>query len=133
MTDRQIKIIDLSDFPLIRMDLPDITEDVIYNEIEYGMEGFYKHGKEFRLEIETKNVENIHMMYLYKFAKFLKSMKKKDPQYLAFTTIHIYDDLIYNLMYTLFTFLTKPIAPVKLIRWKSREDHQIKKIQHFYP
>ena len=84
-----------------------------------------------------KNVKDINMKYLYKFAKFLHRMKSKDPQYLAHTTIHIYENFIYNLMYTLFTFLSKPIAPVKLIFWESRECTQesknIKKIKNFYP
>ncbi len=133
----EFKLIDISDFPLIRMNLVDITNDIVYNEIENGMESFYTHGKEFRLIIETKNVKDINMKYLYKFAKFLHRMKSKDPQYLAHTTIHIYENFIYNLMYTLFTFLSKPIAPVKLIFWESRECTQesknIKKIKIFYP
>jgi len=133
---KEIKMIDYSDFPLIRMNLPDITNDTVYNEIVDGMEGFYDHKKNFQLEIETKNVKEIHMRYMYRFAKFLHKLRKKTPQYLQHTTINIYENLIYNLMYTLFTFLSKPIAPVKLIFWTSRENNserKITKIQNFYP
>ena len=130
------KISNFSNFPPhIKMVLTDITNDEFYNDMEKDMEGYYELGYPFILTIECKDVKDIHMKYLYRFAKFLNKLKKKSPQLLQRTTIHIYEKFVYNLLYTLFTFLCKPIAPVEVVFWSSREldSRAIKKIHKFYP
>lgn len=136
MIAQDTKISDFRNYPPhIKMVLTDITNDEFYNSMENDMEGYYDLGKPFMLEIECKDVTDIHMKYLYRFAKFLNRLKKKSPQLLQRTTIHIYEKFIYNLLYTLFTFLCKPIAPVEVVYWDSREleTRTIKKIHKFYP
>ena len=136
MSAKDTEISDFSKYPPhIKMVLTDITNDDFYNSMERDMEGYYDLGNYFTLEIECKDVKDIHMKYLYRFAKFLNSLKKKSPQLLTRTTIHIYDKFIYNLLYTLFTFLCKPIAAVEVVYWDSRdlENRTIKKIHKFYP
>jgi hypothetical protein len=117
------------------MALTDITNDMVYHTMERDIERCYELGSPFVLNIECKDVKDIHMKYLYRFAKFLARLKKKTPQLLQHSKIHIYDSFIYNLLYTLFTFLCKPIAPVEVFVWTSRDlnTRTIKKIHKFYP
>jgi hypothetical protein len=130
---------DISDYsnfpPLIKLRLQSITSNEVYEKITHDMEHYYDHGKPFHLDIETKDVVNIHMIYLYRFAKFLTKMKDKTPQLLQRTTIHIYENYIFNLLYTLFTYLSRPIAPVDIVFWNSRdkEKRAIQKVHKFYP
>ena len=118
--------------------LNDITNDINYSDLTNIIEGCYERNEYFKLIIETKNLERkkIHMKYLYKLAQFLKKMKNREPTYLLKTTIHVYDDFTNNLLYTLFTFLSSPLAQVEIIYYKSRDNNNlenIKKINNYYP
>lgn len=84
----------------------------------------------FELMIETKHISNVSMSMVIDFAFFLNQLKKRDPQYLKYTTIHVYSEFIYNILYKLFTYLARPIAPVKVIYWN---DDKIKYIKTFFP
>ena len=118
--------------------LNDITNDINYSDLTNIIEGCYERNEYFKLVIETKNLERkkIHMKYLYKLAQFLKKMKNNETTYLLKTTIHVYDDFTNNLLYTLFTYLSSPLAQVEIIYFNSRKSNNlenIKKINNYYP
>lgn len=120
--------------------LHDITNDTQYAEVIQKINAIYESGIFFWLLIETKEVRNIHIKYLYKFGTFLNDLKKRTPQLLCYTVIHVYDDFIFNLLYTLFTFISKPIAKVTVFFYEGgytstqkADEQKIKKIKHYYP
>lgn len=121
--------------------LNDITNEKNYSDLTNVIEYCYKNRQFFKLVIETKNLERkkIHMSYLYKLASFLKQMKKKETTYLLKSTIYVYDDFTNNLLYTLFTFLSSPLAHVEIIYRSTRAINNennlnnIKKISNYYP
>lgn len=92
----------------------------------------YKLEKEFKLIIETKqlNHKNVSLNNVYYISNWLIQLKSKKTQYLKHTTIKIYNIHIYNLLYFLFTYLSRPIAPVEVIMY---EKNHIEKIKTFYP
>lgn len=103
-----------------------------YTKITTTIEKNYKLNNKFDLVIETKNLssENISIKYLYKFGNWLNNMKKNVNKSLNHTTIKIYDNSVYDILYLLFIYLSSPIAPVDVILYKNNE---IEKIQKFYP
>ena len=121
------------------MILHDIENEVQYQELISQLDEIYKQQFPFCILIETAHVKNIHMKYLYQFGSHLNGLKSIQPRYLQYTTIHVYDDLIYNLLYTLFIFVAKPIAKVTVIYFdggyeQTHQPHQnIKKIKHYFP
>ena len=88
------------------------------------------YNEPFELVIETKDISNVSMYMVFDFALFLNELKKREPQYLEHTTMHVYSEFIYNILYKLFTYLSRPIAPVKVIYW---DDDKIKYIKTFFP
>ena len=119
--------------------MTNITNECEYNEIINTLESFYEKNHLFFLIIETKSVRNVHFHYLYKFGNYLNRLRTRDPQELQGTQIHVYDDFIYNSLYTLFVWISKPIAHVKVIYYNggygdvSNEQRSIKKIKSYYP
>lgn len=88
------------------------------------------YNKPFELLIETKHISNVSLYMVIDFALFLNQLKKREPQYLKHTTMHVYTEFIYNILENLFTYLSRPIAPVKVIYW---DDDKIKYIKTFFP
>ncbi len=116
--------------------LQDIDQDEQYDVMIESIEQVYRKNKPFHLLLETRQVRNIKMRYLYKFGAYMNTLKKRHPQNLMLTTIHVYDDLIYNLLYTLFTFLCSPVAKVVVIYYHGgydSDDTSIKKVKEYYP
>ena len=120
--------------------LSDITNDKQYNTMTKEIDSFYNKFKKFYLKIETIHVRKIHLKYLYKFGTYLNSLKYKNPQYLQGTIIHVYDDLNFNLLSTLFTFISSPIAKVSVFYFEggytinsSNQNRSIKKIKYYFP
>ena len=121
------------------INLNNISNDDNYNDIVNCLYDNYKKKQYFSVHVETKHLERrkIKMIYLYKLASFLKKLKKEPQRYLKKTTIHIYDDFTNNLLYTLFTFLSSPIAVVEIVYFNCREHNNdpslIRKIKHYFP
>jgi hypothetical protein len=118
----------------------DIVNDSQYRAIVEEINGFYEEGNPFWLLIETRQVKKIHMPYLYKFGGFLRSLRSRTPSLLCYSVINVYDDLIYNMLYTLFTFLSKPTAKVTVFYYEGgydcatpNEERNIKKITNYFP
>ena len=91
-----------------------IREEDYIKTIE-KIDSFYEDKMHFDLLIETKLVSKIHYIYLYKIGSYLISLKNRKPQYLLETTIHVYDDYNFNILYTLFTFICSPVKKVNVI------------------
>ena len=128
------------------INLNNVSCDKSYDILVSGIMSCYEREHNFELEIETAQLEHrkIKMKYLYQLAKFLKSLKQRDVQYLKRTHIYIYDQFTYNLLYTLFTYLSSPIAPVNVVYLIARpkeliyrpavlDTSLIKQFKTFYP
>tara|TARA_R110002012_G_scaffold38206_1_gene106659 strand:- start:304 stop:702 length:399 start_codon:yes stop_codon:yes gene_type:complete len=120
--------------------LNNIDNDQEFNAMIQSINDIYSKDKSFQLFIETQNVRHIKIQYLYKFGRYLNSLKSRTPQHLKSTRIHVYDDLIFNLLYTLFTFISSPIAKVSVIYYEGGytttlpyEQRVIKKIKEYHP
>ena len=111
------KTFDYSKFPHIVVNLPTINNEQIFKYITSEFESFYSYNKDFTLELETIHIDNVPIVYLYKFGNFLKKLKKRFPPLLQHTTIHIYNDYIYYLINILFNTICKPLAEVKILYW----------------
>tara|TARA_B110000285_G_C14722819_1_gene422899 strand:+ start:26 stop:424 length:399 start_codon:yes stop_codon:yes gene_type:complete len=132
MKNKILKKDDNKEYSLIDIELNDFNDDDEYNNILKCIEYSYTNKKKLFLSIETKKltIENVSLNKVYQFSIFLKNYKKKDVQYLKKTTIHIYNNTIYDVLYNLFTFLTKPIAHVVIIL---HDNNEIKLIKDFFP
>tara|TARA_A100001015_G_C15026522_1_gene730788 strand:+ start:1892 stop:2284 length:393 start_codon:yes stop_codon:yes gene_type:complete len=103
------------------------------------IDSFYDDKKYFNLLIETKQVTKINYIYLYKIGSYLNSLKNRNPQYLLETTIHVYDDNNFNILYTLFTFISSPIRKVNVIYYdggynnKPTDQRNIHKVKIYLP
>lgn len=119
--------------------LQDIQNDLQYNAITREIDTMYSSKLPFWMVIETQQVHNINPKYLYKFGKYLNSLKS-NPPLLQYSQIHVYDDFIFNLLYTLFVFISRPIAKVAVIYYDggynsniSLTERSIKKIKEYFP
>lgn len=99
-----------------------------YPSLISQIESFYT--EPFSLHIETKNISNVSFTMVINFSIFLLKLKQREPQYLTHTTIRVYSDTIYNMLYYLFTYLSRPIAPVKVLQYDKNE---LKQIYTFLP
>lgn len=100
-----------------------------YAILKENIDSFYT--EPFQLIIETKHICNVSWTMVVDFSFFLKQLKQKDPQHLKYTTIHVYSETIYNILYNLFTYLSRPIAPVKVLFFN--EEDELKNIKTYYP
>lgn len=98
----------------VKINMGNIESDESFKELTDSLDDLYESKQKFNLLIETIDVENISLKYLYKFGKYLNGLKKRDCL-LEFTIIHVYDNYNYGLLYTLFTFLASPVAKVTVI------------------
>lgn len=69
----------------------------------------------FEIKIDTKNINNVSFKMLFDFSIYLQKLKMKKPTYLTRSKIIVYSKNIYDMLYILFMYLTKPIAPVDVI------------------
>lgn len=99
------------------------------DDYEYMKENILSYYVEdFELEIETKTISNYNYSMVYNFSLFLLELKQK-PRYLKKTTIYIYSNKVYNLLYLLFTYLCYPLAPVNIILNNNNDIY----LKTFYP
>jgi len=110
----------------MRIELRNMEDD--YDALKDTIVSLYT--EPFELFIDTKHISNVSLYMVTDFAFFLHQLKKKDPQYLKYTTMWVYTEFIYNILYKLFTYLSRPIAPVKVIYM---EEDKIKYIKTFFP
>ena len=121
--------------------LNDVSCDESYMILIDCIQNKYDEKKYFKLDIDTKNLEHrkIKMKYLYELSCFMINLKKQQTHYLVKSVIHVYDEFTNNLLYTLFTFLSKPIAPVDVILYHNRnctsmsDTTGIKSISNYFP
>ncbi len=134
-------MIDDSKFPDVYLILEDIKSDVPYKRLITNLDELYKthseNNEQFCLHVETLNVRSIHINYLYSFGKYLCTLKSR-KKLLKQVEINVYDQNVYNILDTLFTWVASPISPTKIIFWSggytnSAEERKITKIKVFEP
>lgn len=110
------------------------------NQIVGCIQSNYDSKTQFNLIIETKDlsVADISIHCLYSFSTFLNSIKKNKCHYLKKTTIKIYNNYCYDLLYYLFTYLSSPVAIVEVILCKREsvdniDMSSIAKIKQYFP
>tara|TARA_Y100000816_G_C25898945_1_gene468934 strand:+ start:149 stop:565 length:417 start_codon:yes stop_codon:yes gene_type:complete len=118
--------------------LSSVENEQSFNEVVTKIDAMYAKNQKFWMFIETKHVEKVHLQYVYKIGKYLNNIRKTYPKHLQYTYIYVYDDNVFNLLYTLFTFVSKPIAKVTVIYYQNEERQSnkptnIKKIKEYFP
>lgn len=134
MKNKILKIENNDKNSLIHIELNDFNDDNEYNKILTCIENSYNNKKNLFLSIETKKltIEKVSIKKVYDFSIFLKNYKKKNIQYLKKTTIKIYSKAIYDILYNLFTYISKPIAHVVVMLYNDTSDN-IELIKDFFP
>ena len=108
----------------VKINMGNIESDESFKELTDSLDELYESKQKFNLLIETIDVENISLKYLYKFGKYLNSLKRRECL-LEFTVIRVYDNYNYGLLYTLFTFLASPVAKVTVIYYEGGYNKEI--------
>ena len=120
----------------ITLYLKDLQEDIKYNELIKTLDDLYENNKRFNLLIDTYLMKNVKIKYLYLFGIYLKNLKTR-PKLLDYTIIEVYDEHIYNLLYYLFTYLSRPVAKVTVIHYKDKciinNVNNIIKMKDYFP
>ena len=121
--------------------LRDIQNDTQFHAMIQEIDAMYASQTPFWMMIETQHVRDIKPKYLYQFGRYLNNLKTTRPQLLQYSQIHVYNDLIFNLLYTLFIFIASPIAKVTVIYYDGGYtptnipigQRNIKKIKEYFP
>ena len=107
------KYLDVESFPDVALTLHDFKDDNEYNNLEKSLELLLTKNEPFSMYVETIHVRDMNIKYLYKFGKFLNEINKKSDQIkLKEVKINVYDNIVYGALFTLFTFITKPIVEI---------------------
>lgn len=121
--------------------LRDIQTDTQFHAMTQQIDAMYANQTPFWMLIETQHVRDIKPKYLYQFGKYLNSLKVITPQLLQYSQIHVYNDIIFNILYTLFIFIARPVAKVTVIYYDGGYtptnipigQRNIKKIKEYFP
>ena len=121
--------------------LRDIQNDTQFHAMTHEIDAMYASQTPFWMMIETQHVRDIKPKYLYQFGRYLNNLKTIRPQLLQYSQIHVYNDLIFNLLYTLFIFIASHIAKVTVIYYDGGYtptnipigQRNIKKIKEYFP
>ena len=118
----------------IHMDIYSFNSQEEYDVIVNSIKDNYTNKVFFTITIETKFLlyDNISIKYIYLFAKFLTQLKRLNIQYLKQTTMKVYDERVYDLLYYLFLYLSSPVATVQICLYNI-SSNEIKKIKYYYP
>lgn len=109
------KYLDVESFPDVTLTLHDFKDDDEYNNLEKSLQLLLTKKEQFSIFVETIHVRNMNVKYLYKFGRFLNEINKNSKEIkLKYVKINVYDNIVYGALYTLFTFITKPIVPIEI-------------------
>ena len=109
--------IDESNFPIIKNILKGNITDESLNQLFLKWLSFYEKNKGFYLLFDICKVKNPTIKNGYQLAKFIKRIKKKDPQYLKKSILILNNNYILRKVMGIVFTLTKPAAPLYLY-WK---------------
>lgn len=76
-------------------------------------ESFYELNNDFILVFDTTNMSIPNVKYCFKMTKFIKKIRKKNPQYLQKSYIIVKNNIILNMLNFIF-FIQPPVAPVHI-------------------
>ena len=118
-------IIDKTNFHNIIVNLISIENDKNYNELIEKLEELHEIKSEITIHVETILVKNISMKYLYRFGKYLNEIRKKSPM-IEYIEIKVYDNVVFTILNTLFTYVSKPITKTTIVFYNGGYDENIK-------
>jgi hypothetical protein len=75
----------------------------------------YKEGKPYIIVFDGTRIDYAKPSFIFKFAKFMKKLRKQEPQYLQYSIIIVDNSLMRGLMNMVFR-IQKPVAPVYMCK-----------------
>ena len=109
-------IYNVSSFPVVIVKLNgSIQNDTDFQLFVNNWENLYSYENDFMMIFDTTDISIPNIRYCYKMALFIKSLKKKEKQYLKKSIIIVKNNIILNLLNLTFN-LQSPVAPVYLTR-----------------
>lgn len=110
-----VVIFDYNEYPNIKINLGEsINSDKDFKTITENWLSLYKLQNNFTLEFDSKELKYVNIKYCFYMVFFIKKLKRKKPQYLQKSKIHIYNNYIFKLAKYIF-YIEKPVAQVELI------------------
>ena len=110
-----VAIYDYTNFPVVFIDLSGtIKNENDFNDFVKKWLNLYEKKEYFELIFETKNISYVNPKYCIYTGLFIRSLKKKNPQYLKKSKIIIHNKFIYSLLKLIF-FIESPVANVEII------------------
>ena len=123
---------DYSTFPVVLVDLSGtINNDEQFTHFTENWLKLYEDQREFEFIFETQNMSSafISPKYCLYVAFFIRSLKKKQRQYLKKSKINVYNKYIFRLLKIIF-YIEKPVAPVELILINSNNERTVEYINN---
>lgn len=103
-------------FPVVIIKLKGgIKNDTDFEMFLNNWEYLYSFENDFMMIFDTTEIGIPNIKYCYKMALFIKTLKKKEKQYLKKSIIIVKNNIILNLLNLTFN-LQSPIAPVYLTK-----------------
>jgi len=116
--------INQENFPIIKIVLKGDITDKALNEFFDIWLSFYKKKKKFYLLFDICNVNNPSIKHGFQLAKFIQTIKKKNPQYLKKSILILNNNYILRKIMTIVFKITSPAAPLYLY-WKHEYETNI--------
>ena len=103
-------------FPVVIIKLKGfIKNDTDFQMFLNNWEYLYTYENDFMMIFDTTDMNMPNIKYCYKLALFIKSLKKKEKQYLKKSIIIVKNNIILNLLNSTF-YLQSKVAPVYLTK-----------------
>ena len=90
-----------------------IRKEIFFKHFLSTWESLYELKIKFILVFDTTNMSVPNVKYCYKMAKFLKKIRKKNPEFLQKSYIIVKNNTILNLLNFIF-LIQPPVAPVHI-------------------
>ena len=109
------------DFPIIKITLRGDITDKALNKFFNVWLAFYEKKKKFYLLFDICEVNNPSIKNSYQLARFIQTIKKKNPQYLKKSILILNNSYILRQIMGLVFKITPPAAPLYLY-WKKENE-----------
>lgn len=92
-----------------------IVNDINLNKFFETWLAIYDEKKPYIIIFDASKIDYAKPTFIYKFVKFMKKLRKKEPQYLQYSIIIIDNSLMRGIMNMVFR-MQPPVAPVYLCK-----------------
>ena len=121
---------DYSNFPIVKVDLSGIIIDnEDFTNFTQQWINLYENKIPFTFIFDTKKCGLVNPLYCIYTAFFIKSLKKRNIQYLQKSIIYVYNIYVFKLTKIIF-YIEKPVAPVELIFINEYNEQKIEYINN---